>query len=320
MAIFPFVQLEYTHSIGPPVGRYIVHPHDRNGSVDFAAGGAGILPGPESPLDDIDARLMGTADVLVIQVRGASAPTPKRWRSGLPKPPPGEPPAEISVTLVTVILATRMLRDERAARSQLATIEASPDEQAKILETALTIVRKGVSAYRLAAADPYVPDVSPLDARAARIGYGEAGAVVRGGWTEAIGVRVPKPPKMNRTTQLMPVQAMAAMLSGAIASLESEEMLLAAIRDLDNGRYRGAAVTVNAAQELLLAELAGEELPAKVARLVAKVESSRDAVREIAGRAVLDQLTSRDPDLLREYADDAGALIDAWRYVPLGFA
>jgi hypothetical protein len=118
----------------------------------------------------------------------------------------------------------------------------------------------------------------------------------------------------------MPVQAMAAMLNGSIGSLESEELILAAVRDLDNDRVRGAAVTVNAAQELLLAELAGEELPAKVARLVAKVESTRDAVREIAARAVLDQLTPRDADALREYADDAGALVDAWRYVPLGFA
>jgi hypothetical protein len=238
----------------------------------------------------------------------------------LPKPPPGEPPGEISVTIVTVILATRMIADERLARRQLATIEGSPEEQAAVLEAGLTILRKGVSAYRLAAADPYVPDVSPLDARAARIGYGEAGAVVRGGWTEAIGVRVPKSPKINRTTQLMPVQAMAAILNGSLASLESEEMLLAALRDLDNDRNRSAAVTINAAQELLLAELAGEELAPKVSRLVAKLEATRDAVRELAARAVLDQLSGRDAELLREYADDAGALIDAWRYVPLGFA
>jgi hypothetical protein len=118
----------------------------------------------------------------------------------------------------------------------------------------------------------------------------------------------------------MPVQAMAAMLNGSMGSLQSEEMILAAVRDLDNDRVRSAAATLNAAQELLLAELAGEELQPRVARLVAKLESTRDAVREIAARAVLDQLTNRDADALREYADDAGALIDAWRYVPLGFA
>lgn len=319
MPFFPFVQLEYTHSIGPPPGRYVVHPHDRNGSESFVAGG-GQVPSPDTPIDEIDVRLMGTADVLAIQVKGTSGPTPKRWKSGLPTPPPGEPPAELSVTVVTVILATRMIGEEQLAAQQLSTVAGSPEEQARVLETALAIVRRSVSAYRLAAADPYVPDISPLDARAARIGYGEAGAVVRGSWTKAIGVRLPKPPKINRTTQLMPVQAMAAMLNGSMGSLQSEELILAAVRDLDNDRVRGAAMTVNAAQELLLAELAGEELRAKVAPLVAKVESSRDAVRELAARAVLDQLSGRDAELLREYADAAGALVDAWRYVPLGFA
>jgi hypothetical protein len=319
MPLFPFVQLEYTHSIGPPPGRYIVHPYDRNGSESFAAGG-GYVPTVDTPYDQLDAKLMGTADVLVVQVRGASAPSPKRFRSGLPRATPGEQPAELSVTIVTVILATRMIRDERLAPGQLTSVRNSVEEQHRILEAALAIVRRGVSAYRLAAADPYVPDLSPLDARAARIGYGEAGDVVRGSWTEAVGVPLPKPQKVNRTTQLMPVQAMAAILNGSMGSLQSEEMILAAVRDIDNGRLRGAAVTINAAQELLLAELAGEELPAKVARLVAKVESTRDAVRELASRAVLDRLTNRDEDALREYAEDAGALIDAWRYVPLGFA
>ena len=319
MTLFPFVQFEYTHSIGPPPGRYIVHPYDRNGSESFAAGG-GYVPTVDTPYDQLDAKLIGTADVLVVQVQGAPGPSGRRFRSGSAKATPGEPPAEISVTVVTVILATRVIRDDRLAAGQLRSIASSPDEQARILEAALAIVRKGVSAYRVAAADPYIPDVSPLDARAARIGYGEAGIVVRGGWTEAVGVRMPKPPKVNRTTQLMPVQAMAAMLNGSMGSLESEEMILAAIRDLDNDRVRGAAVTINAAQELLLAELAGEELPPKVARLVAKLESTRDAVRELASRAVLDRLVASDADLLRQYADDAGALIDAWRYVPLGFA
>ena len=319
MPLFPFVQLEYTHSIGPPPGRYIVHPYDRNGSETFAAGG-GYVPSVDTPYDELDAKLIGTADVLVVQVRGASAPAPKRFRSGLPKAPSGEPPAELSVTVVTVILATRMIRDERLAAGQLHSVQNSPEEQERILDAGLEIVRRGVSAYRLAAADPYVPDLSPLDARAARIGYGEASAVVRGNWTEAVGVRLPKSPKVNRTTQLMPVQAMAAMLNGSMGALESEEMILAAVRDLDSGRIRAAAVTINAGQELLLAELAGEELPAKVARLVAKLESSRDAVRELAARAIRDQVSVRDADKLREHAEDAGALIDAWRYVPLGFA
>ena len=97
-------------------------------------------------------------------------------------------------------------------------------------------------------------------------------------------------------------------------------MLLRCVRDLEYHRNRSAAVTIHAAQELLLAELGGRSWRQRCRGSSPSSSSTRDAVRELAARAVLDQLSGRDAELLREYADDAGALIDAWRYVPLGFA
>jgi hypothetical protein len=299
-SLFTFVQLEFTHSIGPPPGRYTIHPHDHQGSYDRNAS-------------------LGSADVLVVQVRGAPGPARRRFRPSLPAAPPGAAPAEISVTVVTVVLATSMLDNPESAKQLLASLKGSSEQQQQLVAGALAIVNRGVSAYRLAAADPYVPDLSPLDARAVRIGYGDASSVVRGGWSEAFGVKPAPVPKLARTTRLMPIQAMAGMLAGTIGVLEAEEPILCVVRDLDQGRNRAAAITLPGAQELLLAELAGHDLRPQVVELVAKVESGLQAARRLAGRALLDQLSSRDQERLRELAEDAGALVDAWRYVPLGF-
>jgi hypothetical protein len=297
MPLFPFVQLEFTHSIGPPAGRYTVHPRD--------------------PQDQDDG--LGSADVLVVQVRGAPGPSPRRFRPSLRAAPDGELPAELSVTVVTVVLATRLLVDVGAAKRLLASLKASREEQQRLVSGACAIVSRGVSAYRLAAADPYVQDLSPLDARATRVGYGDAASVMRGGWSEAFGVKPTRPPKITRTTRLMPLQAMTGMLADTGGVLEAEELILSAVRDLDHGRNRAAAMTLVGAQELLLAELAGHDLDARVVKLVGKVESTREDVRRLADRALLDQLTGRDQERLLELVEDAGALVDEWRYVPLGF-
>jgi hypothetical protein len=223
------------------------------------------------------------------------------------------------VTVVTVVLGTRMLDDVSAARELLRTIKASRPEQEAWTSVALSVVNRGVAAYRVSAADPYVPDLSPLDARAVRIGYGEAGYVVRGGWDEAFGVPPPPPPRIRRTVRLMPMQGMSAVLRGSARMLEAEELILRVVRDLDQGRNRAAAVTLNVAQELLLAELAGDVLAAPVHARIEKLVAARDAFAELAQRAVHGRLTEDDVMRLRELAEDAGAVVDSWRYAPLGY-
>jgi hypothetical protein len=322
---FPFVQLEFTHSIGPPAGRYIVYPEDNDASGRSHAGSvAGALPAerraaPGVSLDGPDESLLGTADVLVVQVRGAPPRSPRRFRPDLPRAPEGAVPRELSVTVVTVVLGTRMLNDVRAARKLLGSIKRSRTEQEQWASKALAILRRGVAAYRASAADPYVPDVSALDARAVRIGYGEAGVVVRGGWEDAFGVAPPRSPRVTRAVRLLPMEGMAAVLTGNGRVLESEELILRVVRDLDHGRNRAAAVGLKAAQELLLAELGGEVLGAQVQGRVETVLAARKRAAELAESALLGNLREADGATLRALAEDAGAAVDAWRYVSLGY-
>jgi hypothetical protein len=151
-----------------------------------------------------------------------------------------------------------------------------------------------------------------------RIGFGEAGVVVRGGWEDAFAVSPPAQPRINRTVRLMPMQGMAAVLTGTGRVLESEELILRVVRDLDHGRNRAAAVTLDAAQRLLLAELAGEVVGAQVHGRIEKVITARELAAQLADRALRGELCEPDVATLHELAEDAGAVVDAWRYVPLG--
>jgi hypothetical protein len=117
----------------------------------------------------------------------------------------------------------------------------------------------------------------------------------------------------------MPMQGMAAVLTGTGRVLESEELILRVVRDLDHGRNRAAAVTLNAAQELLLAELGGEVLAAQVNGRIEKVITARELAAQLAERALRGELSEADVARLQELAEDAGAVVDAWRYVPLGY-
>jgi hypothetical protein len=288
-------------------------------STVAAADPAASPAAPSVPPEGVDESLLGAADVLVVEVRGAAPPPPRRFRPTLPRAPQGAPPRELSVTVVTVVLGTRMLHDRPAARELLRSIQRSRAEPDRWTTAALAILSRGVAAYRAAAADPYVPDVSPFDACAVRIGYGEAGVVVRGDWQEAFAVPPPPPPRIGRTVRLMPMQGMAAALTGAGRVLESEELILRVVRDLDHARNRAAAVTLNAAQELLLAELAGEGLGAQVHGRIEKVIAARELAAQLAERALRGELRESEVASLRELAENAGAVVDAWRYVPLGY-
>ena len=207
---FPFVQFEFTHSIGPPAGRYVVHPEDEEEAQsavldeldatfdEMSAAGAttssGQVATPQAPAlapvgDGGDDLLLGTADVIVIRTVGAPPPRSGRLgRGGAPAVADDEKPRELSLTLATIVFGTRLLPDDTVAARFFTSVQTKADERDQWARAALETLNRGVAAYRVCAADPYVMDLSPLDARATRIGYGIAELVAAGKWEKAITV------------------------------------------------------------------------------------------------------------------------------------
>ncbi len=339
---FPFVQFEFTHSIGPPAGRYVVHPEaeeepqsavldELDATFDeMSAAGAtssgGPVVTPQAPsvapvADAGDDLLLGTADVIVIRTVGAPSPKSGRFgRGGAPPVADDEPARELSLTLATVVFGTRLLPDDTVAARFFTSVQTKYDERDQWARAALETLNRAVAAYRACAADPYVIDLSPLDARATRIGYGIAELVSAGKWEKAITVPTGGAPRLSRDQKVMPTQAMGMVLTGSGRVLESEELLLRAVLDVEQHRLRGAAMGLHAAFELLLGEFAGHHLSGSLQSHFERLLETRTEVGELAGAARRGPLGGREAERLADLVEATGAFIDRWRYEALGYA
>lgn len=350
---FPFVQFELTHGIGPAPGRYLVHPYAEAGGRhpdDEPRGASAVLdeldgivpsvgPADEPGTDgravatataaaapartgyEVDGSLLGTADVVVIRTVGAPPPKAGLFgRKGAPPVAPGETPRELAITMATVIFGTRLLPDEPTTRRFFAGVQGEPEQRDQWVQAALVIINRAIAAYRACAADPYVIELTTLDPRAIRIGYGPAELVSVGKWEQAIAVPPPPPIRLSRDQRIMPTQAMAGVLTEQGEVLEAEELLLRAVLDLEQGRVRAAAVGFEGAFSLLLGELSGRVLAGSVRTKLEALVDEQETISALGAAARRGPLGDREAERLEVLVESTGALVDHWRYAALGYA
>ena len=302
---FLFVQFEFTHAVGPHAGRYVVQPAD----------GAAL---PPERLTAIEARNrdvagvshdIGATDVLVVGVVSAPIASMPRLRRRAKPAQSGAEPAEVPLSLVTFIRGTEPIADKRAAAGVLETIRRSEDQQNAWVDEGLAVLNMAIRAHRTGAYDPYATEVTRRDARRIRIGYGTTDDVQNGLWTEALEPPPPPGRRAKRVERLRPSEAVAAVLSGRTAVLESEDLLLRALIDLDNNRTRAAAHQVGAALRLLPGEL-GPEIWASAPEGVAMAARAAELEQLAAGR----ELTDVEVGELEEILDAVDAALDSRRY------
>jgi hypothetical protein len=211
-------------------------------------------------------------------------------RAGRKRPTPAEPGEEtepVAVTRVTVIRG-EPLEDLAAAREWLAGCEDPETAYGEVAE-ALQLLNRAIHAHRVSAADPYVGDLSLSGARRVRLGYGGGDELVEGRWRDAYVV----PPQVARTRRrrmLAPEEQLARILSSRRPAHPSEDLLLRARLDFDQGRTRTAALQANLARQALESEL----------RAAGGADATRDAVRahaellEPLGNAALERELAED--------------------------
>lgn len=303
---FPLVQFEFSHNIGPSAGRYVVRPEP--------GGAAGDRPAPAPDLEPGEDPRLGANDVIIIKVEGARVAR-GRWFARSPRAAKiDDEPREVPIVVATVITATAMMRDASDAVAHLAAIRSSEEERERVVLASLALLNRAVSAYRRCAADPYAIDLTRTDARTVRAGYGTAAEVKRGMWEEAITIEAPATPRVDRGLRLMPTQGMAAVLGGNASTLEAEELILRATLDATHGRGRAAAICLAGAHTLLADELRDEPLDGQAQRCLDAVDRTREAVAALATAAAQRPLEPAELVQVRELAEVAGALVDAWRY------
>jgi len=254
--LFRFVQFEYPWPLGPDEGRYLLRDH----------------AGEEAH------------HVLVIAAWATKVSrASRRWGR---EPPPDNVPAETGLSRATLVETTVVTEPEGAAwLEQVATLEA----EAAIVD-GLHLLNGALRAFRAAAADPFVREVTARQALTVRVGFGAGVEVAEGAWTAArdlpLGAEKQSSKRRSREAALRTQERFAAVLGGRDAILACEELALRARLDLDERRPREAALQTHLALEAALAELAAFRSQEPVARRLDELETHRDALARAANESL----------------------------------
>jgi hypothetical protein len=252
--LFVFIQMEFPWALGPADGRYLLRrPQDGE---------------PEH--------------VVVLGTVGARIGTGRRKRNGRfgagggrgLGPPASSEPAAVQSTRVTVIDPVP-LAAEQQAQAWLQGLDRERDVQGMA-----RVVNRVLHFQRIASANPYVHEISPAQALVIRAGWGEGEQVADGRWLHARELPWDGPRRglpglrrggsSERSAALRPQERLARLMGAQADMLLCEELALRARLDIEQGRPLHAALELERAYRLALAELRAErrqDLAIRVAEL-----------------------------------------------------
>lgn len=314
---FLFVQFDFTHAVGPHAAKYVVEPELL--SVGQSEGAEASTPQPSLDpwLDERNRELAGTtrgiggSDVLVVGVLAAPAARPRLLRRTRPVDPQA-PPEPVALSRITYVRGSRPFTRTEEARRELQAIQFEEARQRQWVRAGLHVLNLAIRGYRAGAPDPYAIEVTRRDARSIRIGWGDSEEVQNGRCHEAVALPPLQQPKATRIQRLRPAEAVAAVLSARTRILESEDLLLRCLVDLDHGRTRAAAGQLAAATRLLPHEL--RDRPGADGLDYAGLERAATTAESLAHVADERPLTPPETAELERLLDALAGTIDAWRY------
>jgi hypothetical protein len=272
--LYIFLQMEFPWSLGPPDGRYLLRARP-DGEPEHVVVLSTVGAGRASP-----GRAGGA--------RGRTSPLARLRARGAGRRATAEP-APVMTARVTVIDPVP-LSAEGQARAWLQELDREHDVLA-----AVAVVNRVLHLHRVAAADPYIHEVSPAQALVIRAGWGEGEQVADGRWLHARELPWTPPRRARsgsrrrtlgeRSSALRPLERLAALLGARSESLLCEEHALRARLDLDHGRLRHAALELDRAYATGVPELRGERRQ-DLALRIAELEQLRDGVAAQAHAAM----------------------------------
>jgi hypothetical protein len=271
--LFVFIQLEFPWALGPADGRYLIRD-SADGEPERVVV-LGMLEAGRQSLSTPTAPRWSGASMLRGVRRARSMPT-------------GPEPALIATTRVTVIDPLSLAADNQA-RAWLAELDRERE-----IGAAVAMVNRVIHSHRIAAADPYIHEVSAAQALVIRAGWGEGEQVADGRWLHARALPSPgghgpgvrsvgsrRGPGRDRSWALRPQERLAALLGARGTPLLCEELALRARQDLDHGRLAHAALELDRAYTLAVPELQAEGRQDLAIR-IAELEQLRPGVQDQA--------------------------------------
>jgi hypothetical protein len=278
--LFLFIQFEFPWELGPPDGRYLLRSQ----------------PGGE-PERVVVLGTVGAA-------RRQRQPLLARSNSRRVRPPATPEPAPVPTARATIVDPIS-LSAERQAQAWMAELDAERDTQ-----SAVTVLNRVLHSHRVAAADPYIHEVSPAQALVIRAGWGEGEQVADGHWLHARELPWQATRRQRRVAALRPQERLAQILGARGAVLLCEEHALRARLDLDQGRLAHATAELQAAYAAALPELRGERRQDLMIR-IAELEQLRAGVTAQARAALPGSAKSPEEETVRHALERLEAALRA---------
>jgi hypothetical protein len=182
--------------------------------------------------------------VLVLTTLGA--PERRVLQRNRPRNVQSSDPEPVPTTRATVVRAAPFASEADAAGWLSG---ADLDEE---VSGAVLVLNRALHAHRVAAADPYVTELSADRALVVRVGYGSGEEMVEGRYGECVELPRAGRRRAKRSMEA-PEERFAALLGGREEVLPAEELVLRARADLNAGRLAEAALQARVAIEALLA-------------------------------------------------------------------
>ena len=211
---------------------------------------------------------------------------------------------------MTVISSTGF-EDEAAAKEWLERCRRDESAQRDLTGGSLLVVNRAIHGHRVAGSDPYVRDVSQAQAQAIRIGYGTGDDVVDGHWRDAYDVHLEAAKRSNRRQILAPQEELAGILSGKVPAYVSDDLVIRARLDVEQGRHEQAALQLRAGLDAFAAEMARDEEPTRGGNAVDKHISLS---HELSAEALKGKLSDDHVVELRETITQVERLLRRRRY------
>jgi hypothetical protein len=243
----------------------------------------------------------GRQRVLTVETLGAPPP-PGRRRRRPREADAGGAPGALPLTRATAIRAYEPFDSEAEAGEWLDRAVATEEGIDALVAEGVALLNEALHAQAVAAADPYLAEMTSEGAVVVRLGYGSGDEVASGRFSLAreVDARGGGSLRRRRDDELRPQERMAAVLGGRERIDACETLLLRARADLNAERLREAALQLRVALEALLAELPGALVDPGHDEDMAALETRRHEAGEAANAALRGELDSERARQVRE--------------------
>jgi hypothetical protein len=217
---------------------------------------------------------------------------------------PDPAPTPVATGRATVVDVGTPLADEAEAKRWLS--GAGEVE----LDAGIAVLNHALQAFRLISADPHLHPVGRRQALVARLGFGAGEQVAHGQWTDAREL-TPTRRRQSRAKVLEPQARLAAVLGGRESVLVTEELVLRAQLDLEQGRDREAALQLLVALDAALAELQIDPGAGALAERLEELRGQREAIARAAQSALAGSLPASDREVVEHTLERIDAALRA---------